>query len=244
MNNSTSIPVIAIDGPSASGKGSVAERVAEYLGYHYLDSGAIYRIVAFAAHKQNIAWHDAEALGKLAQQLKISFRQGEIYLDGDKITAAVRSEDMSRGASEVAVHPPVRKALLALQQSFRQAPGLVADGRDMASVVFPDAQLKIFLTASVETRAQRRYEQLLNRGLDADYIKILSDLEQRDARDSQRTAAPLQQMPDAIRLDTSHLTIQQAVDFILAHYKNWHKNAFKLLNIWYFLCIMLDSCYG
>lgn len=224
MNNTTNtIPVIAIDGPSASGKGSVAERVAEQLGFHYLDSGAIYRIVAFAAHKQNMRWNNAEALGQLAATLTIEFKQGEIFLEGDRITEAVRSEDMGRGASEVAVHPPVRKALLGLQQAFRQAPGLVADGRDMASVVFPDASLKIFLTASVETRAQRRYTQLLNRGQDADYLRILSDLEQRDARDSQRTAAPLQQMPDALLLDTSHLTIVQAVDFILAAYQDTRK---------------------
>jgi len=219
MIDTTSVPVIAIDGPSASGKGSVSERVAELLGFHFLDSGAIYRIVAFTALQQNVPWTDAKALGKLAKHLPISFRQGEIYLDGDKITAAVRTEEMSRGASEVAMHPPVRTALLTLQQSFRQPPGLVADGRDMASVVFPDAHLKIFLTASVETRAQRRYEQLVNRGQQADYLTILSDLQQRDARDSQRSAAPLQQMPDALRLDTSHLSIQQAVDFILDHYK-------------------------
>jgi CMP/dCMP kinase len=218
-NMLSNIPVIAIDGPSASGKGSVAERVADELGFHYLDSGAIYRIVAFAAHKQSIPWSEAEALGRLASALQIAFKQGEIYLDGDRITAAVRSEQMSRGASEVAVHPPVRKALLGLQQSFRKAPGLVADGRDMASVVFPDAQLKIFLTATVETRAQRRYTQLINRGQEADYLKILSDLEERDARDSQRSAAPLQQMADAKLLDTSHLTIEQAVEFILNTYK-------------------------
>jgi CMP/dCMP kinase len=142
MNNSTThIPVIAIDGPSASGKGSVAERVAEYLGFHYLDSGAIYRIVAYRSQSKTLLGM-MQRHCKLAQQLKISFRQGEILLDGDNISAAVRSEEMGRGASEVAVHPPVRKALLALQKSFRKAPGLVADGRDMASVVFPDAQLK------------------------------------------------------------------------------------------------------
>ncbi|HAF00539.1 MAG TPA: (d)CMP kinase [Methylophilaceae bacterium] len=219
MRASTETPVIAIDGPSASGKGSVAERVAEHLNFHYLDSGAIYRIVAFAAHKKNIAWNDAEALGVLASSLAIAFKQGEIFLEEDRITEAVRSEEMSRGASEVAVHTPVRTALLALQQSFRKAPGLVADGRDMGSVVFPDAQLKIFLTATVETRAQRRYMQLLNRGQEADYLKILSDLEQRDFRDSQRSAAPLKQMPDAILLDTSHINIDEAVNFILTCYK-------------------------
>lgn len=220
MSNTPVIaPVIAIDGPSASGKGSVAEAVAEHLGFHYLDSGAIYRIVAFAAHKQNITWNHADALGQLASHLQIRFAQGEIYLEGDRITEAVRSEEMGKGASEVAVHPPVRTALLQLQRDFRQAPGLVADGRDMASVVFPDAVLKIFLTASVETRAKRRYLQIINRGLSADYDKILADLRERDLRDSQRNAAPLKQLPDALLLDTTERTIQQAVDFILQAYK-------------------------
>jgi len=213
------IPVIAIDGPSASGKGSVAEAVAEQLCFHYLDSGAIYRIVAFAAYKQSISWDAAEALGKLASTLEISFRHGDIFLEGDRITEAVRSEEMGKGASEVAVHPPVRAALLQLQRDFRKAPGLVADGRDMASVVFPDAVLKIFLTASVETRAQRRYLQITSRGQAADYDRILQDLRERDLRDSQRSAAPLKQLPDALLLDTTHLNIQQAVDFILQAYK-------------------------
>jgi CMP/dCMP kinase len=216
----STIPVIAIDGPSASGKGSVAELVAERLGFHYLDSGAIYRIVAFAAYKQSIAWSDADLLGTMAGTLNIEFRHGDIFLAGDRITEAVRSEEIGRGASEVAVHPPVRSALLALQQSFRKSPGLVADGRDMGSVVFPDAVLKIFLTATAETRAQRRYLQIINRGQEADYLKILSDLEQRDFRDSQRSAAPLKQMPDAILLDTSSMNIEQAVNFISHLYQN------------------------
>jgi len=218
--SSSSIPVIAIDGPSASGKGSVAERVAEHLGFNYLDSGAIYRIVAFAAYKRNIAWSEADSLGAMAGTLNIEFRHGDIFLAGDRITEAVRSEEIGRGASEVAVHPQVRSALLALQQSFRKAPGLVADGRDMGSVVFPDATLKIFLTASAETRAQRRYLQIINRGQEADYLKILSDLEQRDYRDSQRSTAPLKQMPDATLLDTSRMNIEQAVNFILELYQN------------------------
>ncbi len=214
------IPVIAIDGPSASGKGTVAQLVAEKLGFHYLDSGALYRIVAFAAQQKNIAWSNAEALGKLAESLNIEFRQGEIYLDNALVTEAVRSEEMSRGASEVAVHQQVRDALFALQQSFRQLPGLVADGRDMASVVFTDAKLKIFLTASVEVRADRRYKQLIGKGLAADYAEILRDLQQRDLRDSQRRAAPLIQTPDAVLLDTTHRAIDQAVEFVLATYKN------------------------
>lgn len=220
MNNLFStIPVIAIDGPSASGKGSVAELVAEHLGFHYLDSGAIYRIVAYASQHQGIPWSNEQAIAELAAQLHIEFSHGNILLNGNNITAEVRSEEMGRGASEVAVHPSVRTALLDLQKNFRQLPGLVGDGRDMASVVFPDAALKIFLTADVEIRAQRRYQQLLNRGITADYANILNDLRERDLRDSQRSAAPLKQMPDALLLDTSNRSIQQAVDFVLDAYQ-------------------------
>ena len=214
------IPVIAIDGPSASGKGTVAEKVAETLGYHYLDSGALYRIVAFAAYRDNIEWNQSDALGKLTSNLDVTFKHGDIFLAGDRITEAVRSEEMSRGASEVAVHQSVRNALLSLQKSFRQAPGLVADGRDMGSVVFKDAPLKIFLTASVETRANRRYQQILNKGLLADYTQILADLQTRDWRDSQRSAAPLIQTPDALLLDTTQRTITEAVEFVVTAYKS------------------------
>jgi CMP/dCMP kinase len=218
-NLNNTVPVIAVDGPSASGKGSVAEKVADYMGYHYLDSGAIYRILAFAAHKAGVDWSDEQSLAELASRLNIDFKQSEVFLDGDRVSEAIRSEGMGRGASEVAVHPAVRAALLQLQQNFRQSPGLVADGRDMASVVFPDAKLKIFLTASTETRAKRRHLQLLNRGLSADYQAILDDLTQRDLRDSQRTTAPLKQMPEALLLDTTARSIQEAVDFILNAYQ-------------------------
>ncbi len=214
------VPVIAIDGPSASGKGTVAQLVAQKLGFHYLDSGALYRIVAFAAYKNSVAWHQADALGELAQNLTLQFNQNEIYLDGDRITELVRSEDMSRGASEVAIHPPVRNALFNLQQSFRQMPGLVADGRDMGSVIFKDAQLKIFLYAEVEIRARRRYKQLVNKGLIADYDQILADLQQRDLRDGQRSAAPLIQTAEALLLDTTDCSIEQAVQFVLNAYQN------------------------
>jgi CMP/dCMP kinase len=220
MHN-TLIPVITIDGPSASGKGTVAERVAEKLGFHYLDSGALYRIVAFAAKKNNIAWNQADALGELAKKLHIQFTKGDIYLDGGRITEAVRSEEISRGASEVAIHQPVRNALLGLQRSFRQAPGLVGDGRDMGSVIFTDAPLKIFLTANVETRAERRYKQLINKGLTANYEQILADLQSRDDRDRQRSAAPLIQTADALLLDTTHCNIEQAVEFVLNAYQKY-----------------------
>lgn len=205
------VPVIAIDGPSASGKGTVAQLVAQKLGYHYLDSGALYRIVALAGKKLGIAWSDETALAKMAGNLEIRFENSEIYLDGEIITGDVRTEEMSRGASEVAVHPEVRRALTNLQRSFRKAPGLVADGRDMGSVIFPDAATKIFLTASAEIRAQRRYKQLMEKGNNANLDDILKDLKMRDARDRERKVAPLQQCEDAELLDTDYLTIEQAV---------------------------------
>ncbi len=212
------VPVIAIDGPSASGKGTVAQRVAKTLGFHYLDSGALYRIVALAAKKNNVALDDGDALGEITKALDIEFNNGEIYMGTETITETVRSEEMSRGASEVAVHPQVRSALLDLQHRFRQAPGLVADGRDMASVVFTDAKLKVFLTAGVEVRARRRYNQLLFKNIKADYAQILEDLRTRDLRDSERSASPLIKTPDALLLDTSNRTIEDATQFILSAY--------------------------
>lgn len=214
------IPVIAIDGPSASGKGSVAERVAEHLGFHYLDSGAIYRLLAFSAHQAEIAWNDEIALANHAQDLNIQFKRGEVYLNGKVVSAEIRTEAMGKGASEVAVHPAVRAALLQTQKNFRQSPGLVADGRDMASVVFTDAVLKVFLTADVEIRAQRRYQQLLGRVDTANYDLILDDLKTRDLRDSQRASAPLKQLDDAILVDTSDKSIAEAVEMILSVFQN------------------------
>jgi CMP/dCMP kinase len=219
MNSKLMIPVIAIDGPSASGKGSVAERVANQLGFHYLDSGALYRIVALAAHNKQIAWNDAAALGAMVPSLQIAFKNGEVLLNGENVSAAIRSHAMSNGASQVAVHPAVRNALLELQHSFRKAPGLVADGRDMASVVFTDAQLKIFLTANVEERANRRYKQLIQQNIDANYDVILQDLQERDERDKTRSSAPLMQTKEAILLDTDNRNIAQAVDFVLKEYQ-------------------------
>lgn len=211
--------VIAIDGPSASGKGSVAERVANYFGFHYLDSGAIYRLLAYAADQQKVAWSDPERLAEIASQMQIKFEHGEAYLNGEQVSAHIRTERMGKGASEVAVHPAVRTALLQTQRNFRQAPGLVGDGRDIGSVIFPDAGLKIFLTAAVETRAKRRYDQLIQRGESADYAMILADLQQRDLRDSQRAVAPLRQLPDAILLDTTDKNIEQAVNIIIEAFK-------------------------
>ena len=220
MNNQTQshIPVIAVDGPSASGKGTVAQLVAEKLGFNYLDSGALYRVVAYAARQNNIAWHDTDAVAACARTLDIQFRNGLVYLNNADISEAIRSEEMGKGASQVAVHAPVRAALVDVQHHFRQAPGLVADGRDMGTVIFPDSVLKIFLTATTETRADRRYKQLVGKGLPADYDSILRDLQERDARDKGRASAPLVMAEEAILLETDHLTITQAVDTILQNY--------------------------
>ena len=211
----SSIPVIAIDGPSASGKGTVAQRVAQQLGFHYLDSGALYRIVALAAKLRSISWQDESALAALAPTLDIRFENSQILLNGNDVSEAVRTEEISRGASEVAVHPALRRALVDLQRSFRKTPGLVADGRDMASVIFTDAQTKIFLTASAQVRAERRYKQLMEKGNHANLASILQELQLRDERDRQRAVAPLQQCQGAMLLDTDHLAIEQAVQSVL-----------------------------
>ncbi len=213
------IPVIAIDGPSASGKGSVAERVASQLGFHYLDSGALYRIVALAGKKHQISWSDGQALSLLIPKLHIMFKDAAVFLDGQDVSQEIRSPEMGNGASQVAVHPEVRNALFELQQSFRQSPGLVADGRDMASVVFRDAVLKIFLTANVEERANRRFKQLTANNIEANFDEILQDLKARDLRDTTRGSAPLVQTKEAILLNTDNLNIAQAVDFILSKYQ-------------------------
>ncbi|MBM3350826.1 MAG: (d)CMP kinase [Betaproteobacteria bacterium] len=213
------IPVIAIDGPSASGKGTVAQIVADKLGFSYLDSGALYRVVAFATHQKNISWHDANAIAECAKALHIQFKQEKVLLDNQDISNDIRTELMGKGASQVAVHAPLRAALVDLQHSFRVSPGLVADGRDMGTVIFPDAQLKVFLTASTETRAQRRYQQLLGKGQPADYSNILLDLQERDARDKSRTSAPLVIAKDAILLETDNLGISAAVNIVLSNYQ-------------------------
>ncbi len=212
------IPVIAIDGPSASGKGTVAQRVAEKLGFHYLDSGALYRLVALAAMRAEVDLTDETALADIARDLAVVFAGAKIQLQGEDVTDAIRAEACSNGASRIAAYPQVRTALLQRQRAFRQFPGLVADGRDMGSVVFPDAALKIFLTASAETRAQRRYKQLMEKGIDANISTLLQDIRERDARDSNRSVAPLQQGADASLLDTTSLNITQAVDEVLRQY--------------------------
>jgi len=223
MNNAlqNNIPVISIDGPSASGKGTVAQLVADKLGFYYLDSGALYRVVAFAAQQENIAWDNAEAVAECAKALHIQFKSGQVYLNNSDISDEIRTEAMGKGASQVAVHSPLRTALIDLQHSFRQPPGLVADGRDMGTVIFPDAQLKVFLTASTEVRAQRRYQQLLSKNQPADYDNILLDLQERDARDKGRASAPLVMAQDAILLETDNLSISEAVNVVL---ESFHKS--------------------
>jgi 3-phosphoshikimate 1-carboxyvinyltransferase/cytidylate kinase len=211
-------PVIAIDGPSASGKGTVAQRVAERLRFHYLDSGALYRLVAYTAIQSEVDLADETALSCIARDLDVVFTGAKILLKGEDVADAIRAEVCSNGASKVAAYPQVRASLLDRQRAFRQIPGLVADGRDMGSVVFPDAVLKIFLTADAETRAQRRYKQLMEKGIDANISTLLQDIRDRDARDINRSVAPLQQGADAILLDTTSLNIAQAVDEVMRRY--------------------------
>ncbi len=209
------VPVIAIDGPSASGKGTVSQRVAEALGWHYLDSGALYRLTALAARKAGVDWRDEAAVAQIAAQLQVRFAAGHTYLGDEIVDDQFRTEEMGIGASTVGALPAVRDALLLRQRAFRQAPGLVADGRDMGSVVFPDATTKVFLTASAAIRAERRYKQLIEKGFSAKLQEILQDLEDRDARDAARPVAPLRQEADARLLETSSRTIEQAVAQVL-----------------------------
>ncbi|GBG02725.1 hypothetical protein AZSI13_20520 [Azospira sp. I13] len=213
-----SVPVIAIDGPSASGKGTVAARVAAALGFGYLDSGALYRLTALAARRAGVAWENEDRVAELAAGLNVVFSEGSIRLDGEEVESAIRTEEMSQGASKVAALPAVRAALLFRQRVFRCGAGLVGDGRDIGSVIFPDSRLKVFLTASAEVRAERRYKQLIEKGFPANMQAILLDLRERDRRDSERSVAPLQQNADAVLLDTSGLTIDQAVDQVLDWY--------------------------
>ncbi len=212
------IPVIAIDGPSASGKGTVARRVSESLGFHYLDSGTLYRLVALVASRTGVDLADEEALANITEHLDVTFEGTEIRLGSEDVTDIVRSEACGNGASRVAAHSQVRKALLGRQRAFRRNPGLVADGRDMCSVVFPDATLKIFLVANIETRAQRRYKQLMGKGVDVKIATILQDIRERDARDSGRSVAPLKQDADSSSIDTTLLNITEVVNQILRQY--------------------------
>ena len=211
-------PVIAIDGPSASGKGTVAHDVARALGFHYLDSGALYRLVALAAQRRAAKLDSASEIADIARNMNVKFGSDAVFLDALDVTSEIRSETTGAHASAVAAMPEVRRALLQRQHGFRQPPGLVADGRDMGSVVFPDAALKVFLTATPEERARRRYKQLMEKGLSANMALLLQDIRERDARDSGRAVAPLQKCAEAIEIDTTSMTAAEAVSEILALY--------------------------
>ncbi|KQP43133.1 bifunctional 3-phosphoshikimate 1-carboxyvinyltransferase/cytidylate kinase [Pseudorhodoferax sp. Leaf274] len=212
------VPVLCIDGPTASGKGTVAAAVARALGYHFLDSGAMYRITAFAAMRAGHAiGPDGEAaIARMAAALPVRFDDGRIWLDAEDVTDAIRTEEAGMNASKVSALPAVRAALVDLQLSFRRLPGLVADGRDMGTVIFPAAPLKVYLTASAERRAERRHKQLISKGISTTIADLRADLEARDARDSSRAVAPLRAAADALTLDNSDLTVQACVDRVLA----------------------------
>lgn len=229
----TSVPVIAIDGPSGSGKGTISQIVAQKLGWNFLDSGALYRLVALAARQQEISLDDEPALIRLALELDTHFIsnanlnktdlsavEAAVILDGWDVTRELRSQECAEAASRVAALPEVRLALLDRQRAFRMAPGLVADGRDMGSVVFPDAPLKIFLTASVQARALRRHKQLMRKGMDVNIRSLETEIDARDARDSGRSIAPLKAGPDAVLIDSSGLSIEEVVQDILSLWQN------------------------
>ncbi|HSO07321.1 MAG TPA: (d)CMP kinase [Pelomicrobium sp.] len=213
------VPVIAIDGPSASGKGTVAKRVADALGFHFLDSGALYRLVALAALRREVDLGAERALAELARNLDVRFDGDEVVLAGERVTEAIRAEQVSGAASRVAAHPAVRAALLERQRAFRRPPGLVADGRDMGSRVFPDAGLKVFLTASPEERARRRHKQLIDKGMSANMLDLVRDIAERDQRDRERAVAPLREAEGAEVIDTTSLAIEDVVDAVLRLYR-------------------------
>jgi cytidylate kinase len=216
-------PVIAIDGPSASGKGTVAQGVAGALGFHWLNSGALYRTVALAALESGIDLENESKLSNITLNLKAKFTGDSVELGGHDVTNAIRSEKVSVAASRIAARPAVRNALLERQRAFRQPPGLVAEGRDMGSVVFPDAVLKIYLTASPEARAERRHKQLMDKGMDATMTALLQDIRGRDERDSNRATAPLKKGVDAVLIDTTKLSAAEAIAQVLALYKQASK---------------------
>jgi cytidylate kinase len=215
----TEAPVIAIDGPAASGKGTIAAGVAQALGFHHLDSGALYRLVALKALDAGIALDDEIALADAATQMTVHIGGGRTVLDGADVSAASRSEAVSAAASRVAALTAVRAALLSRQRAFRRPPGLVADGRDIGTVVFPDARVKVYVTASPEERARRRYKQLIEKGNSVKLESLLRDIRERDARDSARATAPLKAAPDAIVLDTTGLSIEAGIAFVLERYR-------------------------
>ncbi len=216
----TGAPVVCVDGPSGSGKGTVAQRVAAALGFHLLDSGALYRLTALAASTADVDLDDADALARTAARMQPRFEPGadgttRIVLDGDDVTEAIRAEAVGMNASKVAAEPGVREALLQRQRDFRQPPGLVADGRDMGTVVFPDAELKVFLTASAGERAERRHKQLSEKGIDASLADLLQDIEARDAQDAERGASPMAAADDAVVIDSTERSAESVTGEVL-----------------------------
>jgi cytidylate kinase len=220
-------PVVTIDGASGTGKGVVGQLVAQQLGWHLLDSGALYRVLAMAAMKHHIAFDNEPVLEVLASELDVEFVTAErgshphILLDGQDVTDAIRTEQIGNAASKVGALPLVRLALLGRQRHFRKLPGLVTDGRDMGTIVFPHAEVKIFLTASPEERAHRRYKQLKQKGIDVNLGNLIEELRERDKRDQERTVAPLRPAEDAVGIDTDHLTIDEVVESIMAEIRKW-----------------------
>ena len=218
MNTRQLPPVLTLDGPSGSGKGSVGKLLAERLGWHYLDSGALYRVLAYRGGEKGVAMDASAGLIQLIDGLDIQFKPGkqeepvQIWLSGRDVTDEVRGEDIGRVASKLAVEPTVRRALLEKQRLFRRPPGLVADGRDMGTAVFVDAFLKVFLTASPDIRAQRRYKQLKEKGFDVNLPRLVEEIRERDARDASRAVSPLTPADDAFFLDTSSLTLSEVVE--------------------------------
>lgn len=220
MPSMSDIPVLTIDGPSGSGKGTLAQQMAQRLGWHYLDSGAIYRVLAQAALKHQIDLTDETALASIAGQLDVQFvlkdEQLQVVLEGEDVSLLIRSEQAGNAASKVAAFPAVRAALLQRQRDFRQPPGLVTDGRDMGTVVFPDAAFKVFLTASAEVRAERRYKQLKEKGIDSNLSDLVAEISERDERDMQREVAPLRPADDAVILDSTQLGIEAVLEKVSA----------------------------
>ena len=220
MPSMSDIPVLTIDGPSGSGKGTLAQRMAEKLGWHYLDSGAIYRVLAQAALKHQIDLTDETALASIAGQLDVQFvlkdGQLQVVLEDEDVSLLIRSEQAGNAASKVAAFPAVRSALLQRQRDFCQPPGLVTDGRDMGTVVFPDAPYKVFLTASAEVRAERRYKQLKEKGIDSNLSDLVAEISERDERDMQREVAPLRPADDAVILDSTQLGIEAVLEKVSA----------------------------
>ena len=220
MNTSSPV-VITIDGPSGSGKGTLSQMLARHLGYHLLDSGALYRLVALAAIKEGVNLLDEGRVSLVATRLNVVFNldndsSAQILLDGAEVTQLIRQESVGMGASQVAAYPEVRAALLERQRKFALPPGLIADGRDMGTTVFPDAQIKLFLTASAEARAERRYKQLSAKGVTVDMSELVRDIKERDERDSNRTVSPLRPAEDAIIIDSTAMTIEEVFARMLA----------------------------